>query len=140
MDYGDYYWGLYRDYCRDPFPHSLLSTRQLSTSQMKGRAFALQNYAGPRGTGWISSPRGAARKGEECGPARTLETSSDLKATCVRKPRNRRARWPPVQVADPLSCFGNISARRTLEGFYTGFILAFHQHLGFAGRIWRVCV
>ena len=29
MDYGDYYWGLYRDYHRDPFPHSLLSTRQL---------------------------------------------------------------------------------------------------------------
>ena len=28
MDYGDYYWGLYRDYYRDPFPHSLLSTRQ----------------------------------------------------------------------------------------------------------------
>ena len=26
MDYGDYYWGLYRDYYRDPFPHSLLST------------------------------------------------------------------------------------------------------------------
>ena len=29
MDYGDYYWGLYRGYYRDPFPHSLLSTRQL---------------------------------------------------------------------------------------------------------------
>ena len=28
MDYGDYYWGLYRDYYRDPFPHSLLSTRE----------------------------------------------------------------------------------------------------------------
>ena len=28
MDYGDYYWGLYRDYYRGPFPHSLLSTRQ----------------------------------------------------------------------------------------------------------------
>ena len=28
MDYGDYCWGLYRDYYRDPFPHSLLSTRQ----------------------------------------------------------------------------------------------------------------
>ena len=28
MDYGDYYWGLYRDYYRDPFPQSLLSTRQ----------------------------------------------------------------------------------------------------------------
>ena len=28
MDYGDYSWGLYRDYYRDPFPHSLLSTRQ----------------------------------------------------------------------------------------------------------------
>ena len=28
MDYGDYYWGLYRGYDRDPFPHSLLRTRQ----------------------------------------------------------------------------------------------------------------
>ena len=28
MDIGDYYWGLYRDYYRDSFPHSLLSTRQ----------------------------------------------------------------------------------------------------------------
>ena len=28
MDYGDYYWGLFRDYKRDPFLHSLLSTRQ----------------------------------------------------------------------------------------------------------------
>ena len=30
MDYGDYYWGLYRDYYRDPFPHSLLGTREKS--------------------------------------------------------------------------------------------------------------
>ena len=29
MGYGDYIWGLYRDYYRDPFPHSLLRTRQL---------------------------------------------------------------------------------------------------------------
>ena len=30
MDYGDYtyYWGLYRGYYGDPFPHSLLSTRE----------------------------------------------------------------------------------------------------------------
>ena len=28
MDHGDYYWGLYRDYDRDPFPHSLLRTGQ----------------------------------------------------------------------------------------------------------------
>ena len=28
MDYGDYYRGLYRDYYTDPFPHSLLRTRQ----------------------------------------------------------------------------------------------------------------
>ena len=28
MDYADDYWGLYRDYYRGPFPHSLLSTRQ----------------------------------------------------------------------------------------------------------------
>ena len=27
MDYGDYDWGLYRDYYRDPYPHSLLRTR-----------------------------------------------------------------------------------------------------------------
>ena len=25
---GAYYWGLYRDYYRDPFPHSLLSIRE----------------------------------------------------------------------------------------------------------------
>ena len=29
MDYGDDYGGLYRDYYRDRFPHSLLSTREL---------------------------------------------------------------------------------------------------------------
>ena len=28
MNRGDYYWGLYRDYYRDPFLHSLLSTRE----------------------------------------------------------------------------------------------------------------
>ena len=28
MDIGDYYWGLYEGYYRDPFPHSLLSTRE----------------------------------------------------------------------------------------------------------------
>ena len=29
LDYRDYYLGLYRDYYRDPFPHSLLSTREI---------------------------------------------------------------------------------------------------------------
>ena len=29
MGYGDYYLGIYRDYYRDPFPPSLLSTREL---------------------------------------------------------------------------------------------------------------
>ena len=28
VGYGDYYWGLDRDYYRDPVPHSLLSPRQ----------------------------------------------------------------------------------------------------------------
>ena len=28
MGYWDYYRGLHRDYCKDPFPHSLLRTRQ----------------------------------------------------------------------------------------------------------------
>ena len=32
MDYGDCYWGIYRDYYRDPSPHSLLSTRELFSS------------------------------------------------------------------------------------------------------------
>ena len=26
MSYGHYYWGLYKNYYRDPLPHSLLST------------------------------------------------------------------------------------------------------------------
>ena len=34
MDYGDYYWGFYRDYYRDPFPHSLQSTRQLQALKL----------------------------------------------------------------------------------------------------------
>ena len=32
MDYGDYWWGLYRGYNGNPFPHSLLSTRQTTAS------------------------------------------------------------------------------------------------------------
>ena len=28
MDHGEFYLGLYRDYDGDPFPHSLLSTRE----------------------------------------------------------------------------------------------------------------
>ena len=34
MGYGDYCRGLYRDYYRDPFPHSLLRTRQISAPQI----------------------------------------------------------------------------------------------------------
>ena len=33
-DYGDYYWGFCGDDYRDPFPHSLLSTRQKRLAQM----------------------------------------------------------------------------------------------------------
>ena len=33
MGYRDYYQGLYRDHYRDPFPHSLLSTRELCKHQ-----------------------------------------------------------------------------------------------------------
>ena len=35
MCYGDYYWGTYRDYYRDPSPPSLLSTRE--ASELGGR-------------------------------------------------------------------------------------------------------
>ena len=40
MDYGDY-WGIYRDYHRDPFPHSLLRTRQ-----MRALGFRLEEVGG----------------------------------------------------------------------------------------------
>ena len=39
MDYGDYYWKIYRDYYRDPFPHSLLS--------LSGRAGKMTRRAEP---------------------------------------------------------------------------------------------
>ena len=34
MRYWDYYWGLYRGYYTDPFPHSLLSTRHKNTGRL----------------------------------------------------------------------------------------------------------
>ena len=39
MGDGDYYWGLYRDYFRDPFPHFQLGAREcpgVQTSGVKG--------------------------------------------------------------------------------------------------------
>ena len=41
MDYGDCYWGLYRDSRKDPFPDSLLSTRQSTISTRAGSSGAL---------------------------------------------------------------------------------------------------
>ena len=35
MDYADDDWGLYRDYYRDPFSHSLLSTRQYTNQAVE---------------------------------------------------------------------------------------------------------
>ena len=32
---GECVWGLYGDYYRDPFPHSLLSTRESKTTSVK---------------------------------------------------------------------------------------------------------
>ena len=54
MDYGDYYSGLYRDYYRDPFPHSLLSTRQRNPG-----AFLLEDafHLGNEGPGTPNSER-----------------------------------------------------------------------------------
>ena len=42
MDYGDYYWGLYRGYYKDPFPHSLLRTRQTGAGRYDVRNASLQ--------------------------------------------------------------------------------------------------
>ena len=41
MDYGDYFWGLYGDYYRDPFPHSLLSTRQINSKVFRKQPWTL---------------------------------------------------------------------------------------------------
>ena len=35
MDYRDYHLGLYREYYRDPFPHSLLSTREFKVPVLR---------------------------------------------------------------------------------------------------------
>ena len=47
MDYGGYYWGVYRGYYKDPFPHSLLSTRQIKLLQgfHKGSIRAWWHYS-----------------------------------------------------------------------------------------------
>ena len=37
MDHGDSYWGLYRDYYRDPFSHSVLSTGERKESKYSTR-------------------------------------------------------------------------------------------------------
>ena len=50
MDYGDVYWGLYRDYYRDPFPHSLLSTRQILMSQFQFTVHAAEPFRIAAGT------------------------------------------------------------------------------------------
>ena len=43
MDYGDYYWGLNRGYYTDPFPHSLLSTREVKGVSKDALAFPLRS-------------------------------------------------------------------------------------------------
>ena len=35
MDYRDYYMRFYKDYYRDPFPHSLLSTRKIRHPKLR---------------------------------------------------------------------------------------------------------
>ena len=63
MDYEDYYWGSYRGYCRDPFPHSLLSTIQGSGSGPSSILFGclsglFRDFRGFRAEGavWLISP------------------------------------------------------------------------------------
>ena len=46
MDYGDHYCGLYRDYYTDPFPHSLLRTRQVSERLSSGLEFGVRGFHG----------------------------------------------------------------------------------------------
>ena len=41
MDIGDYYWGLYRYYYRDPFPHSLPSIREFKDLRIRDCLFSL---------------------------------------------------------------------------------------------------
>ena len=39
-------WGLYREYCRHPFPHSLKMTTQLSTRQMRRQTMFSKDLTG----------------------------------------------------------------------------------------------
>ena len=50
MGSGDYYWGLYWGYYRDPFPHSLLSTREINWKDLEGLD-AFQGLCLLRGSG-----------------------------------------------------------------------------------------
>ena len=50
MGYGYDYWGLYRDYYRDPFSHSLLSTRQTFRMLSNLRYSIVNKLGGPSPT------------------------------------------------------------------------------------------
>ena len=50
MGYGYDYWGLYRDYYRDPFSHSLLSTRQTFRMLSDLRYSIVNKLGGPSPT------------------------------------------------------------------------------------------
>ena len=58
MGYWDYFWGTLRDYHRDPFPHSLLRTRELGVEGVKGggvlgiSGLKLEGLACVRAAGW----------------------------------------------------------------------------------------
>ena len=57
MDYGDYYWGVYRDYYRDPFPLSLLSSRQISVTSSFSEVCCRNRQQPPRQNRLPKSPR-----------------------------------------------------------------------------------
>ena len=47
MDYGNYYWGVYRDYYRDPAAHSLLRTRQKTRYSLSTRILLITSPTKP---------------------------------------------------------------------------------------------
>ena len=47
MGYGDYYWGLCRDYKRDPFPHSLRTRQNCLALREVGLRYVRIGFAPP---------------------------------------------------------------------------------------------
>ena len=92
MDYGDYYWGLYRDDYREPFPHSLLSTRETKprpVQDVMSEAVGTKLLCGPEPFNPSdTSNAGMLKKGLSLNKAMTSSSCSLYNYTTRDSPKN----------------------------------------------------